>query len=185
MILWSSSASWVVFTRIKIGKAVSGLFSSMGGLGTQTIRMLFFPVLVQGSDGWSKIFSKTFPGQEKQKLEDFKLWPFAITLFHWLMKPDFPVASITEDKSDSPSIVLFNAFVLMTLTVGNGFSVCIPKTTPRCILPIPNSGKIFQLKQNFRFVNSHGFYSVIPLNNSYFLLGNTFHCQFSVSKSVC
>lgn len=47
-----------------------GFFSSMGGLGTHTIRTLFFPVLVHGILGGIRTFNRIFPAFEEGKKND-------------------------------------------------------------------------------------------------------------------
>lgn len=64
-ILCNSSASSLVFTLINIGRGTVAFFSSMGGLGTQIMRTLFFPVLEHGILGGSKMFSNMLPARKE------------------------------------------------------------------------------------------------------------------------
>lgn len=67
-ILCSSSASSLVFTRISMVTGTVGCFSSSGGLGTQTMRTLFFPVRVHGILGGIRTFSSMLPLNKQKKI---------------------------------------------------------------------------------------------------------------------
>lgn len=67
-ILCSSSASSLVFTRISMVTGTVGCFSSSGGLGTQTMRTLFFPVRVHGILGGIRTFSSMLPLNKQRKI---------------------------------------------------------------------------------------------------------------------
>ena len=67
--IWSSSsASSVVFTLMSMGTGVLAFLSSTGGLGTHTTITLFFPILEQGMEACTMMFSRMFPVDKGEKL---------------------------------------------------------------------------------------------------------------------
>ena len=65
-VLWSSSASSAVFTRMRSGMGQVGFLSSMTGFGTHTTITLFLPTREHGMDADTMMLSRMFPEEERK-----------------------------------------------------------------------------------------------------------------------